>query len=1061
AGQTVELDVTPAIIGNGVYSFAIKNNSPNAVLYSSKEGAHPPELIIAAPAVSPDDTPTIASFTPAGGIVATEVTITGSKFTGTTAVAFNGTPAGFTVDSDTQIRAVVPNGTTDGRISVTNSAATSVSVNDFIIQYGLSLNMVGSGNVSLNPSGGTYDAGTTVTLTATPAAGYQFSGWSGDLSGSTNPETITMDGNKNVTATFTEIPAGSTIVHEETQTGGSASSTTVATSTNLTGVSGHLYLAAISTQPRKSVIAVTGLGLNWTLVKDQCSGLNTTGVEVWMAQGIPQGGSNGVVSATFVSAPSVAVIAVSRYSGVATANPIGNMISGNTNGANVSAACSGGVASSSYAFNLATTVNETMVYSAVAIKARIHTPGAGFTERAEIKEVGSSLTSAVAVEDKMVAAAGTVTVNGSFSGTADWAEVAVEIKPQTGGPAQHTLTVNTVGSGSVTLDPAGGIYDEGTVVTLTASSEAGFQFSGWSGDLSGSTNPTTITMDGNKNITATFTTAPASSAIVHEETETGGSSSSTTVTTSANLTGVSGHLYLAAISTQPRKSVIAVSGLGLNWTLVKDQCSGLNTTGVEVWMAQGTPSGNGAVTATLASAPSAAVIAVSRYSGVSAANPIGNVISGNTNGMNASATCTSGVPSDSYSFNLTTTANDAVVYSAAAMKGRTHAPGVGYTERAEIKEVGGGLTSSVAVEDRKVAAAGTVAVNGSFSGTADWAEVALEIKPLTPGPAIVHEETQTGGSSSTTAVTTSANLTGVSGHLYLAAISTQPRKSVIAVSGLGLNWTLVKDQCSGLNTTGVEVWMAQGIPQGGSNGPVTATLASAPSAAVIAVSRYSGVSAANPIGNVISGNTNGMNASATCTSGVPSDSYSFNLTTTANDAVVYSAVAMKARTHVPGAGYTERAEIKEVGGSLTSSIAVEDMTVSTAGTATVDGSLSGTADWAEVALEIKPQATMGKRDVAASEGKLAAPPSAYRLEQNYPNPFNPSTLIRFGLLQASHLTIKIYSIEGREVETLVDGDYPAGTHTITFHAKNLPSGTYFCVMQAGEVRKVRQLMLLK
>ncbi|MGH7598390.1 MAG: DUF7594 domain-containing protein, partial [bacterium] len=42
AGQTVELDVTPAIIGNGVYSFAIKNNSPNAVLYSSKEGAHPP-----------------------------------------------------------------------------------------------------------------------------------------------------------------------------------------------------------------------------------------------------------------------------------------------------------------------------------------------------------------------------------------------------------------------------------------------------------------------------------------------------------------------------------------------------------------------------------------------------------------------------------------------------------------------------------------------------------------------------------------------------------------------------------------------------------------------------------------------------------------------------------------------------------------------------------------------------------------------------------------------------------------------------------------------------------
>jgi len=41
-----------------------------------------------------------------------------------------------------------------------------------------------------------------VTLTATPASGYVFSGWSGDLGGSTNPTTITMDGNKIVTATF-------------------------------------------------------------------------------------------------------------------------------------------------------------------------------------------------------------------------------------------------------------------------------------------------------------------------------------------------------------------------------------------------------------------------------------------------------------------------------------------------------------------------------------------------------------------------------------------------------------------------------------------------------------------------------------------------------------------------------------------------------------------------------------------------------------------------------------------------------------------------------------------
>ncbi|MGH7601869.1 MAG: InlB B-repeat-containing protein, partial [bacterium] len=484
----------------------------------------------------------------------------------------------------------------------------------------------------------------------------------------------------------------------------------------------------------------------------------------------------------------------------------------------------------------------------------------------------------------------TLTMNANKSVTATFTAIP---------PAQHTLTVTTSGSGNVTLNPPGGTYEVDIAVELTATPDAGFQFSGWSGDLTGSTNPATLTMNANKNVTATFMTIPSSnptnSPIVHEETQTGGSSSSMTVTTAGNLTGVSGDLYLAAISMQPRVNVLAVSGLGLNWTLVKKQCSGLNTIAVEVWMAQGIPQGgsNDAVTATLASAPSATVIAVSRYSGVvqpsGGMNPIGNVISGNTNGANTSAVCSGGVPSDAYAFNLTTTENNAVVYSAVAMKGRTHAPGVGFTERAEIKQVGGGLTSSVAVEDKIVAAAGTPqgGINGSFSGTADWAEVAVEIKPQTGGTAqqtIAHEETQTGGSSNSTTVMTAGNLTGASGDLYLAAISMQPRVNVLAVSGLGLNWTLVKKQCSGLNTTAVEVWMAQGIPQGGSNDAVTATLASAPSATVIAVSRYSGVvppsGGMNPIGNVISGNTNGANTSAVCSGGVPSDAYAFNLTTT-------------------------------------------------------------------------------------------------------------------------------------------------------------------------------------
>ena len=75
----------------------------------------------------------------------------------------------------------------------------------------------------------------------------------------------------------------------------------------------------------------------------------------------------------------------------------------------------------------------------------------------------------------------------------------------TGTQSQYTLTINTSGSGTVTKDPNKTTYTYGEVVTLTAAPATGWSFSAWSGGLSGSTNPTTITMNGDKNVTATFT----------------------------------------------------------------------------------------------------------------------------------------------------------------------------------------------------------------------------------------------------------------------------------------------------------------------------------------------------------------------------------------------------------------------------------------------------------------------------------------------------------------------------------------------------------------------------
>ncbi|MEO6456585.1 MAG: choice-of-anchor D domain-containing protein, partial [Ginsengibacter sp.] len=79
------------------------------------------------------------------------------------------------------------------------------------IQYNLAVTISGNGTVTKNPDQVSYAVGTNVTLTATPASGQQFTGWSGDTSGTTNPLTIPMNSNKSVTATFTPLQYNLTI----------------------------------------------------------------------------------------------------------------------------------------------------------------------------------------------------------------------------------------------------------------------------------------------------------------------------------------------------------------------------------------------------------------------------------------------------------------------------------------------------------------------------------------------------------------------------------------------------------------------------------------------------------------------------------------------------------------------------------------------------------------------------------------------------------------------------------------------------------------------------------
>ncbi|KAF0150997.1 MAG: Beta-glucanase/beta-glucan synthetase [Ignavibacteria bacterium] len=105
--------------------------------------------------------------------------------------------------------------------------------------------------------------------------------------------------------------------------------------------------------------------------------------------------------------------------------------------------------------------------------------------------------------------------------------------------------------------------------------------------------------------------------------------------------------------------------------------------------------------------------------------------------------------------------------------------------------------------------------------------------------------------------------------------------------------------------------------------------------------------------------------------------------------------------------------------------------------------------------------------IGTSVDQQSSLPNVFKLEQNYPNPFNPTTAISYKLQAASHVTLKVYDVLGREVAMLVDEYKQAGTYITTFdthHAelsRSIPSGVYFYRISAGDYTAVRKMILLK
>jgi hypothetical protein len=117
------------------------------------------------------------------------------------------------------------------------------------------------------------------------------------------------------------------------------------------------------------------------------------------------------------------------------------------------------------------------------------------------------------------------------------------------------------------------------------------------------------------------------------------------------------------------------------------------------------------------------------------------------------------------------------------------------------------------------------------------------------------------------------------------------------------------------------------------------------------------------------------------------------------------------------------------------------------------------AEWAQIDDWLENGVDGGTQTATESVDEV---PSSYALEQNFPNPFNPVTRIAYSVPQAGQISLKVHNTLGQVVATLVDGNSPAGNHTVTFDAGGLPSGVYYYRLEGEDGTAMsRKLVLLK
>jgi len=345
-----------------------------------------------------------------------------------------------------------------GDVADPNSATTTVYMDSdktIIANFGkithtlkVNVSPTDGGMATLQPAqpAGGYVAGTGVTLTAIASKGYEFAHWGGDLSGSTNPTSVVMDGNKIITADFTQITYTLTV---DVSPGGTGSI--------------ELDGTALSSYPDSSTF-VYGASVNLEAIP-------ASGYEFAHWSGDLSGTENPATIAMDSDKEVVAYFTQITYILTVDVGP------GGTGSIELD-----GAALSSYP------ASSTFVWGASVNLEAIPTSGYEFAQWGGDLSGSTNPISIVMDGNKII--------------TANFAQITYAL----------TVDVSPGGAGSIEVDgtafssyPAPSTFVYGASVNLEAIPASGHEFAHWGGDLSGSTNPTSVVMDGKKTITADFT----------------------------------------------------------------------------------------------------------------------------------------------------------------------------------------------------------------------------------------------------------------------------------------------------------------------------------------------------------------------------------------------------------------------------------------------------------------------------------------------------------------------------------------------------------------------------